>query len=182
MLGQSSLLEHSLQTMNQLSYIIWYLVAQESLSTIKQKEFIAKIREKCPNGFHLILICYKLSDREDDALFRSLKMLAGVFGNELWARAIFVLTFANVFLLQKENKYVTEVEEVREAIIQEKRPILPRVYTTVFRSWLQDQRKITNCQLHSASDGRPFLSEIATHQLQIEIAAIGIGIVTGGFN
>ena len=89
-------------------------------STIKQKEFIAKIREKCPNGFHLILICYKMSEREDDALFRSLKILAGVFGNELWARTIFVLTFANVFLLQKENEDITAVEKVREAIIQEK--------------------------------------------------------------
>ena len=88
--------------------------------SIKQEEFRAKIREKCPSGFHLILICYKMSEREDDALFRSLKMLAGVFGNELWARTIFVLTFANVFLLQKENEDITAVEKVREAIIQEK--------------------------------------------------------------
>lgn len=33
---------------------------------------------------------------------------------------------------------------------------------------------------HSASDARPLLSEIATHRLQIELAAIGIGFVTGG--
>ena len=169
----------------------------------KQKELLAEIQKECPNGFDLILICYKMSERKDDGLFHSLKMLAGVFGDELWARTIFVLTFANIFVLQKENEDITAIGEVREAIdkekdcirdmIRKKLNLAEKVFNSIpfvvagskknfelptTDNWLIDlwNESVKYC----ANEARPFLSKVAIYRLVIECVAIGSGIVVGG--
>ena len=67
--------------------------------TEKREDVIFQnISSQCKEGFDLILICLKMTDKVDRSIKECLQKISSRFGKELWRRCIFVLTFTNIWL------------------------------------------------------------------------------------
>ena len=85
----------------------------------------------------LLLFCLKINDRLDRFHLRDMKILRDVFGEDVWKKAVFVLTFANEYNEPgKENKFIAKLNEWERELkkkmkgiidpeIAEKIPIVP---------------------------------------------------------
>ena len=172
---------------------------------VDDSTLIEAFRKECPNGFDLILICHRMIDRIDRSSSDSLKFLTRVLGNDLWNRAIFVLTFTNFFLMHDQIADLRTSDAKAVAIIRKRNEIrdvfrdiligesiaanicnnIPFVVagrekekvlpTTV--DWLADlwDKCIERCR----DDAKPFLSIVARNRAKIEIGAIGGVVATG---
>ena len=93
---------------------------------VSDKAIFDDAYKKCSKGFNLVLICIKMTDGVDQSMIDSLRKLEEYFSKDIWDRSVFVLTFANFFLLQgtvcdmpseeKRTAIVKKIREVREKI------------------------------------------------------------------
>ena len=67
---------------------------------ISDKKMLQRINSEIPNGFNLVLVCMRMDEEVDQSLVNALREVSNVYGNALWERTIFVLTFANVYAKQ----------------------------------------------------------------------------------
>ena len=162
---------------------------------IDESTLIEAFRKECPNGFDLILICHRMIDRTDRSSSESLKFLTRVLGNDLWNRAIFVLTFTNLFLMHDQIADL-KTNDAKAVAITRKRNEIRDVFCDILigesisanicnnipfvvagrekekvlpttTDWLVDlwDKCIERCR----DDAKPFLSTVARNRAKIEI-------------
>ena len=66
---------------------------------IKDNKLLKTINKNCPEGFDVALICVRMDQRIDRGLIDALLEISNVYGSNFWERAVFVLTFANMYAL-----------------------------------------------------------------------------------
>lgn len=93
---------------------------------VSEDEIWSDIREECPDGFNLVLICIKMTDGVDRSMIDCLQKIGDYFSKDMWDRSLFVLTFANFFLLQ-EDVYVMTPEKKRNAIVEKIREVCKEI-------------------------------------------------------
>ena len=68
------------------------------------------------DGFNLILICIKITNRIGDSEMKLLQALGEAFDREAWKRTVIVLTFANFLIHDAKIEVLTTEEEKCQAI------------------------------------------------------------------
>ena len=92
------------------------------------KKFLEEINGIVPDGFNLVLVCVRMDEKIDQSTVNALLEVSNVYGGSLWERAIFVITFANIYALNpgfKEEdghevdmalRMTQQVEEITETL------------------------------------------------------------------
>ena len=81
------------------------------------KKLLQDINNEFQDGFNLVLVCMRMDEEIDKTLANALLEVSNVYGSALWERAIFVLTFANVYAEQSEcNSTKAMAEHVEEFV------------------------------------------------------------------
>ena len=91
-----------------------------------EEEILSDIRQRCDDGFSLILICLKMTDKVDRSIKESLEKISRRLDKDLWKRSVFVLTFTNFWLEnndicdlsndQKIAKLKTQINDFKLAV------------------------------------------------------------------
>ena len=104
--------------------------------TTREAEYLKDIKAKCEGVTDLLIYCIDMSKaryvrggREIEAT----RKLTAVLGNEIWENALFVLTFANRYINEAEDKF-DEPEEILEEFHKRK-----ELWTTTIRAALRDE-------------------------------------------
>ena len=170
---------------------------------ISEDDIMIKIRKNCPDGFDLVLVCLKMTDRVDRGVKESLRSLGNNIGVELWKQSVFVLTFTNFFLLQeqvdelplegkkyaltqKRNGIVKAIKEVTKGIIDES--VFNCIPFVVAGRNKQRDLLVTNdwldslwdaCNRQCKDEKKPLLSRFAKKRLYMEVGGIAGGVAVG---
>ena len=84
-----------------------------------EEDILSSIKQECTDGFSLIIICLKMTDKVDRSITDCLQKLGEKFNEDLWKRCVFVLTFTNHWLknndicdLNKDQKIAALTEQI----------------------------------------------------------------------
>ena len=87
---------------------------------ISEDDILSGISQECIEGFSLVLICLKMTDKVDRSMYECLQKLGRRFDEDLWKRCVFVLTFTNYLLenndicdLSKERKIAALIKQIK---------------------------------------------------------------------
>ena len=87
---------------------------------VSEHEILSGISQECTEGFSLILICLKMTDKVDRSMCECLQKLGRIFDEHLWKRCVFVLTFTNFWLenndiydLSKDQKIAALTKQIK---------------------------------------------------------------------
>ena len=104
--------------------------------TTREAEYLKDIKDNCEGVIDLLIYCIDMSKaryvrggREIEAT----RKLTGVLGSDIWKNALFVLTFANRYINEAEDKY-DEPEEIEEEFLKRK-----KLWTNTIRAALRDE-------------------------------------------
>ena len=171
--------------------------------SMSEDDIMIKIRKNCPNGFDLVLICLKMTDRVDRGVKECLRKLGNNIGVELWKRSVFVLTFTNFFLLQeqvdelppegqkyaltqKRNGIVKAIKESTKGIIDES--VFNCIPFEVAGRNKQRNLLVTDdwldslwdaCNRQCKDEKKPLLSRFAKKRLNMEVGGIAGSVAVG---
>ena len=86
---------------------------------VSEDDILSGIRRECTDGFSLILICVKMTDKVDRSITECLQKLRRRLNEDLWKRCVFVLTFTNYWLqnndicdLSKDQKIAALIKQI----------------------------------------------------------------------
>ena len=84
-----------------------------------EEDILSSIIQECTDGFSLIIICLKMTDKVDRSIYDCLQKLGKNFNEDLWKRCVFVLTFTNYWLknndicdLNKDQKIAALIKQI----------------------------------------------------------------------
>ena len=84
-----------------------------------EDDILSGISKDCTDGFSLILICLKMTDKVDRSITECLQKLRRRLNEDLWKRCVFVLTFTNYWLqnndicdLNKDQKIAALIKQI----------------------------------------------------------------------
>ena len=81
------------------------------------KKLLQDINTEFHEGFNLVLVCMRMDEEIDKTLVNALLEISNVYGEALWERAVFVLTFANVYAERSnQNTAETMTQHVEEFV------------------------------------------------------------------
>ena len=87
---------------------------------VSEDDILSGISRECTEGFSLILICLKMTDKVDRSMYECLQKLGRKFDKDLWKRCVFVLTFTNYWLenndicdLSKDQKIAALIKQIK---------------------------------------------------------------------
>ena len=108
---------------NELQIKVWDSPGLQD-GTDNEKEYIADMKAKCKD-MHLLLYCISIKDMRGSDLGcdeSAIMKLTEAFGFKVWKNAVFVLTFANVFLKRLETKHKHELnaQELENKLFEER--------------------------------------------------------------
>ena len=111
--------EHHEETMDGVT-VIMYDTRGFFDKEVSEHEILSGISRECIEGFSLILICLKMTDKVDRSMYECLQKLGRRFDEDLWKRCVFVLTFTNYWLenndicdLSKERKIAALIKQIK---------------------------------------------------------------------
>ena len=85
---------------------------------VSEDDILSGIRRECTDGFSLILICLKMTDKVDRSITECLQKLRRRLDKDLWKRCVFVLTFTNYWLQNNDICDLSKVEKIAALIKQ----------------------------------------------------------------
>ena len=98
---------------------------------------IKEIGQKTRREVDILLFCLRMTERVDAAHMEMINKLAKAFGEEIWTRAVFVLTFANEVKVQKRRQSSQPSPSAAEKELPEHFSVLLQQFRDSTREFVQ---------------------------------------------